>query len=65
MDWIKGKSTRSHGFSHKMVGVPVIFPLNKSIDLYPLALPQCSAQFISLGPPSTMEFDDFTHPFLG
>ena len=23
-----------------MVGVPVIFPLNKSIDLYPLALPQ-------------------------
>jgi len=33
MDWLKGKSTGNHRFSHEIWGVPVIFPLNQSIDI--------------------------------
>jgi len=35
LDGLEGKIvTGNHGFSHEMWGVPVIFPLNQSIDLY-------------------------------
>ena len=47
-EWIGLRSLREnlnrkpllHCFSYGIWGCPVIFPLNKSIDLYPLALPQ-------------------------
>ena len=32
MGWLKGKSTGNHIFSHEIWDVPVIFPLNQSID---------------------------------
>ena len=33
MDWVKGKSTGNHIFSHEIWGFPVKFPLNQSIDI--------------------------------
>ena len=32
--WFRRENRGNHGFSHEMRGVPVIFPLNQSIDLY-------------------------------
>ena len=32
MDWLKGKSTGNHRFSHEIWGFPVNFPLNQSIE---------------------------------
>ena len=33
MDWLKGKSTGNHRFSHEIWGFPVDFPLSQSIEL--------------------------------
>ena len=32
MGWLKGKSTGNHAFSYEILDVPVIIPLNQSID---------------------------------
>ena len=34
MDWLMGKSTGNHWFSHEIWGFPVIFPLNQSVEVY-------------------------------
>lgn len=33
MDWLKGKHTGNHGFSHEIQGGPAIFPFHHQVKL--------------------------------
>ena len=41
MDWLMGKSTGNHWFSHELWGFPVIFPLHQSVDSKSVCIIPC------------------------